>query len=244
MPDNDPARDPGATPPTILLTRPAAQAARFAESLRAEGIDRIVIAPLQAIEPVGDPPHLPHGAHVIFTSANAVAFAPPGAGRKAICVGARTAEAATARGYVAEVAGGTADALVAHLISAAPTAPLIHLHGRHVRGDIAARLSAAGMSATAAVIYDQIALPPSAAFHAACAQPRVIVPLFSPRSAQLFAHACPRPGPGATAIALSENVNAALPEAWQDRTVVTAAPTAAAMRAEITRSICHGKRTA
>ena len=62
-------------PPTIIITRPKAQAERFANDLQdAYGADLpILIAPLMRIDPVDPSGSLGSPDHVIFTSANAVA---------------------------------------------------------------------------------------------------------------------------------------------------------------------------
>jgi uroporphyrinogen-III synthase len=65
--------------PTVLVTRPAAQAARWVERLRAAGLDAQAL-PLIAIEPAADPAalqatwhDLPALALAMFVSPNAVA---------------------------------------------------------------------------------------------------------------------------------------------------------------------------
>jgi uroporphyrinogen-III synthase len=138
MPDNDAAR-PRAT---LLLTRPRAASERFAAEIAARDLPlEVVIAPLMEIVPTGDLPPLPEGAALIFTSSNAVEAAGPGQGRRAWCVGARTRQAAAEAGFDAVLAGATADELVAHVVDLRPDGPLVHVHGRHQRGDVADRLA-------------------------------------------------------------------------------------------------------
>lgn len=176
--------------PPVLLTRPAAQSVRFADQLRARfGPLRVVIAPLMA--PVFLRPALPdQAAGVIFTSETGVAAAVAGGWvlpRLAFCVGDRTAQAAQAAGFDARSAGGDATALVAMLAQDGAPGRLLHLRGAEARGDVAATLTAAGIPADEAVVYDQQAQPLTAEARAvlAAATP-AILPLFSPRSARLI----------------------------------------------------------
>lgn len=234
MPDNP---RPGARP-TLLLTRPHAQSARFAAELAARwpGL-AIVIAPLMEIVATGAAPPFAPGDAVIFTSANAIPFAGPGAGRTAWCVGAGTAARAAAAGFDARSADGAAEDLVALLRTARPEGRLWHLHGAHVRGDVVARLRAAGLAAEGHEVYAQRDLPPDAGFAAALDAAALLVPLFSPRSAALFAAAAGAPRPGAGAVALSPAVRAALPPDWQAVCDVAARPDAAALLDGLTRRI-------
>jgi hypothetical protein len=162
MADNDAAR-PRAT---LLLTRPRAASERFsAEIIRRDLPLDIVIAPLMEIVATDPPPPLPVGAELIFTSSNAVGLAGRGAGQRAWCVGARTASAATQAGFDGVVAGFSADDLVALLNDERPGARLVHLRGRHQRGDVADRLAAAGLSVTSHVVYEQVAVPARCVLH-------------------------------------------------------------------------------
>lgn len=238
MPDND----AHAARPCILLTRPRAQATRFAERLAqipaiASVRPEVIVSPLMAV--VGHPPptQWPDGAAAIFTSQNGVAFAGPGEGRKAWCVGQRTTVIAREAGFEAQCGGADADALVATLLEERPTAPVLHLHGTHLRGDVVARLRQGGLRAAGHLAYAQTALAPDACFAEALDKPRVIVPLFSPRSAQLFADAAGPPRPGAWIIALSQAVLSTLPPTWQSVTSKAHAPDADAMIAALARRI-------
>ncbi|MEE4120911.1 MAG: uroporphyrinogen-III synthase [Paracoccaceae bacterium] len=178
---------------TLLLTRPRPAALRFAAELEAATgpFAATVISPLLDIVPSGPFPRVSAEAALAFTSENAVAIAASRlapAGRRAWCVGTRTAEAARAAGFDAVVAGGDADALVALLLAERPMGEIVHLAGGHQRGDLAERLAAGGLTARRAVIYDQAPVPPTAEALAALGGPRpVLLPLFSPRSAALAA---------------------------------------------------------
>lgn len=170
----------------ILLTRPAPQSKRFAAALGLE----CLISPL--IAPRFLAPDLPAHKALILTSETGALAARGLAPCRAFCVGDRTAEVARSLGFDATSASGDAEALMA-LILSDPIAPLLHLRGREARGDIAARLTAAGLPTHEAVVYaqEEQALTPEAVA-ALQGQTPVIAPLFSPRSATILAAECAR----------------------------------------------------
>jgi uroporphyrinogen-III synthase len=243
MADNDNPREDEAARATVLLTRPQAQSDRFAAQIRARLPEvRVVVAPLMEIIATGPAPAIPEGDAVIFSSANGVAAAGPGQGRQAWCVGERTAAAAREAGYAACAAGRTADGLVAHLRQIRPAGRLVHLHGAHTRGDVAERLAEAGLPVAAVAVYDQVALEPGPDFAAALASTPLVVPLFSPRSAALFADAARRTTQGLDPralhlVALSPAVRDALPPTWQASTAIAERPDATAMLDGIARQV-------
>ena len=176
--------------PTVLLTRPAAQSASFAQSLRArvEGL-RVVVSPLMVtvFHTVTLPKEPLQG--VILTSQTGA----EAAGRLrtqlpdlAYCVGDRTAQVAREAGFRVQSAQGDAEALLALILREKPQA-LIHLRGREARGDLAQRLSAAGVFTQERVVYAQDAQPLSDdAVAVLSGKAPVLVPLFSPRSAEIL----------------------------------------------------------
>ncbi|MDK3017818.1 uroporphyrinogen-III synthase [Pseudodonghicola sp. IC7] len=179
------------------MTRPPDAADRFVAALDPALRARLALirAPLMQIVPCQARIALAGVAGVIFTSANGVRFADlPAATIRSLpayCVGRTTAEAAQDAGWQVVLTCPDADHLVAALTDARPVAPLLHLRGAHARGEIAGRLTAAGIETGAAVVYDQVLLPLSPAAQAALAGPEpVIVPLFSPRTARHFADIC------------------------------------------------------
>ncbi len=200
------------TRPTLLLTRPAAASARFARDFAARfGAEwPVVIAPL--METVFLSPPLSAGpfAGVILTSETAVgAYArltddrsPP-----AWCVGPRTAAAAQAAGFQARQGPGDAAGL-ARLLAAERHGVWLWPRGR----DVATDLTGVGPAIQPLIVYEQRPsdLPPPALALLAGAAP-VILPLFSPRSARLFAATGPHRAPLMVA-ALSQAVAAALPQ--------------------------------
>lgn len=175
----------------LLLTRPEAQSARFAAAFQARfGTDiAIRTAPIMAIRPTGVPVDLGGVSGLIFTSENGVsAFAETHQERSltAYCVGDRTAQAARAAGFAAYSARGTADDLIADLLKAPPAGRLIHLRGAHARGNVAERLTQAGLPTSECIVYDQTARPvPRDVLNAVAEARRTLLPLFSPRSAGL-----------------------------------------------------------
>ena len=191
MPDN--AQPPLIVPllpqPILILTRPAAAAARFCaqEAAMLEGVT-VLAAPVLEIVPVAAilPAAREHYRGVIFTSENGAAQAARlglPTDITAWCVGGQTARAAAAAGFTTRTAGGDAESLLALLETENVTGPLLHIRGAHARGDVAARLTARGVPCDLVVAYDQIALslPPDVLAAFAGAAP-VVVPLYSLRA--------------------------------------------------------------
>ena len=228
---------------TVLLTRPEPQSRRFAAQVadRLGPAVRIVIAPLMRIEPHGPLPVLAPGDVPVFTSeSGAEAFAALG-GRcagPAFAVGGRTAAAARRLGFAPVVEGPGDGAGLAGLIvgTAAPGgtpdggARVWHLHGSHVASDVAALLRARGMRAEGAAIYDQVALPLSAAAQALLAGGApVLVPVFSPRTARLLAGDLARARAPLGLAAISPAVARELPVQSAGKVAVAARADAAAV---------------
>lgn len=230
--------------PTILVTRPEAAAQRFAADLRAAGCTvPLTIAPILEIRPLpgalGAAPLAPDKVRgVILTSANGVeAFAaqcdlrPP-----AWCVGQSTARAAKAEGFDVCVTAVDADDLLRVMVATGTAGPFLHACGRHVRGDLAQRLTLAGLPTDAVALYDQIARPLGSAAEALLqGGASVILPLFSPRSARLLAKATQRAAAPLHLVAISDAAARAWAEAEDHARAATlrcaARPDAEAMRA-------------
>lgn len=167
--------------PLILLTRPAPQSDRFAAALGLRCLISALIAP-RFLAP--DIP--PHDA-LILTSETGAEAARGLLPCRAYCVGDQTAATARALGFDAISAQGDAEALIALILTTA-TGPLLHLRGREARGDIAARLTAAGIPTHEVIAYAQEERPLTPeAIIALRGQTPVVAPLFSPRSAALLA---------------------------------------------------------
>lgn len=195
---------PQSIPLPLLLTRPAAQGDRFAAELAAHLPGRFIPIATPLMEPVflaPDGTDAPSSA-VILTSETGVEAAASlrRAGHalpeRAWCVGDRTAQVAQAAGFSAISAKGDAEALIALILASQDPGPFLHLRGREARGDIAPRLTAQGCPTRSLVVYAQEPRPLAArATTALSGKGPVVVPLFSPRSAALFAEQGPFAAP-------------------------------------------------
>lgn len=164
-------------------------AGRLVGYWRQKGVD-VCISPLIEPEYEMHAPDLSGVRGLIFTSATAVqAFVNlcPNVHLPAYAVGDATAEAAREAGLDAISAEGDAEALIRRILADAPEGPLLHLRGRHARGAVAQRLSEAGCTTGEAVLYKQAAKPLTPQARALLeGQDLVIVPFFSPRTAEIF----------------------------------------------------------
>lgn len=227
--------------PTLLMTRPLEASERFVTSLQKDvALDDVVISPVLAICPTGNAPEPGAARGVIFSSAQAVHLYNGPTDLPAYCVGPHTTEVAKQRGFKAEQKGRNAEELVQALIGSAVPEPLLHLHGTHTRGKIAARLAAAGQDVRAVALYDQQPAQLSCDALALLDGERpVILPLFSPRSARLLsAQAQGRAERWVVSMSeqVAENAKGLLPA----RHLLASRPDAEAMRATIT-ALYHGK---
>ena len=183
--------------PILLLTRPQEGSERFAEKIRARFGDamQIVIAPLQEIEWMDFETDWRTPQALIFTSQNGILGWNRDDSRPSLpayCVGPQTSASARAEGHEAIECGGDAEALVAKILADNPRGPLLHICGEHSRGNIAERLSRAGIETQSRVAYRQKALSLSdTAEKALIGTKPIIAPLFSPRSVSLFCDALP-----------------------------------------------------
>ncbi len=187
--------DPQSRAPTVLLTRPAAQSARFGADLAARfpGIP-IVTSPL--ITPEFRRPALPdrQWGGLIFTSETGVAaarriaddgYALP---RRAFCIGDQTARVAGAEGFDAVSAQGDGQALMQLIQSSQVCGPLLYLHGAEVRMDVGSALNSAGFETVSAVGYIQRAQRFTAKVITLLRQTDpLLVPQFSARTGAVFA---------------------------------------------------------
>lgn len=178
--------------PTILLTRPAPQSQRWAKLIEAElGNDiPVVISPVIEIEFLQ--PDVPEGDFngVIFTSANAVsAFAQLTKDRDlaAYCVGARTAAIAKEYGFDAISADGSVDDLVPLIHSQRGSGRLLYPRGAYTARNLQEIFANSSIEITEFVTYRQTPKPLSQdALELLQSPGSVLIPLFSPRSAQIF----------------------------------------------------------
>ncbi|MDV7141074.1 uroporphyrinogen-III synthase [Tropicimonas sp. TH_r6] len=200
---------------SLLLTRPERAALRFQSECEARlgRFAHVVVSPLMKIVPLPfeDPP----GSNdiPIFTSENGVAvlaerdFVPD---HPVWCVGARTALRAQDAGFLVAGVEKDAENLVNRLLSSHPAGALVHVAGRHRRGDIVGRLCAAGHDARVVEVYDQAARPLSGpASRLLQSDETIVAPLFSPRSARLLAQEAGERRAVVHAICISEATRAA-----------------------------------
>ncbi|WP_295311290.1 uroporphyrinogen-III synthase [Roseobacter sp.] len=220
---------------SLLMTRPEGSNAGFVGMLppRVRSAVEVIESPLLSIESLGGTAAPGPQEEALFSSSNGVRFAPPGDGRRAWCVGARTTASAHDAGWEAVHAGDTAADLIRRILAERPAADLVHLSGAHTRGAICESLQAAGLRARRIVLYDQQLLSLSPAARALFDQPRqVIVPLFSPRIAVRFVAECPAPEQ-VIAVFLSDAVAAGTGQTAFLQRITAGTPDAVSMAASI-----------
>lgn len=196
----DPADPSTPSPPvSVLLTRPLAASQGVAEALAEKAAEQglkldIVVSPILEIRYLPLSTELDSEVSLVLSSAHSVAAlerAGQARGQRAYCVGDATARAAERAGLRAISAHGDAAALAELVQMQHVDGPLVWLRGAHVRGDLVARLTDAGVPISEIVVYDQAPqqLSQSAVQVLERSQP-VLVPLYSPRSAALVGAAC------------------------------------------------------
>lgn len=220
----------------VLVTRPRDQGEGFARKLIARFGDRVrpLIAPLMAPEYLAPPvPEGPFDA-VIFTSAHGV----EGARRLGVplprlawCVGRSTAAKAAEAGFETRSSDGDVNDLAAALLDAPERGRFLYLRGVDTAGELDKVLIANGIAALSLQVYLQKAIPLAGEAVTLLREARpVLVPLFSPRSARLFASALPPDTRAGLYLAAMSDVVAAAARDLPRLTLVTAArPDAEAM---------------
>lgn len=230
------------TDATILLTRPRAQSETFAEALRAAIPPdvTILVSPileirtLQITSPESRPDFLvltsAHAAQAISRSSGL-------AGCRAYCVGGATAEAARSAGADAIAAGGTARELIDRIRSDRPEGQGLYLRGRHVSVDLAAELEKSGIKVGSSVVYEQLPAELNAdARRVLDGASRVVLPVFSARSARLLAAATKEVRAILAVVAISSQVAAEWPDSRQIAGIA-AIPDASAMVSAVSASL-------
>ena len=229
---------------TLILTRPLRQSEAFAAAVAEAmpGRFAVLVSPLIQIAPAAGALDLGNLQGIVFTSANGVeqfASRSPERVLVAYCVGEMTAAAAQAAGFEALSADGDVNDLAALVIAAnRPGAgAFLHVRGRHAAGDLVGSLTAAGVAARAAEIYDQTPLPLAGPARTLLAEggPAVLA-LFSPRSARLFAAQARDAGwplARVTAVSIAAAADAGLDGLGLGRRVVAETPGRAGMVAAL-----------
>ncbi|NWG70426.1 MAG: uroporphyrinogen-III synthase [Parvularculaceae bacterium] len=224
---------------SVIVTRPAPDAAAFASLLAGRGMTAI-LSPVLRIDPIDISGEIGRGEALAFTSANAVrSYLQSGgaAGLRVYAVGEATAEAARAAGFGDVIAGASnADALSALIAAQAPERRerVLHVVGREETGDLVGRLRQAGVEARRVVGYAATPIE-TISREAAAALERggAWVAHFSPRSARLFCAAASAAALDAAiaktgAACLSAAVAEAAGPGWA-RKAVAVRPTAGAL---------------
>lgn len=232
---SDPSQGIGPGIP-VLVTRPRDQGEAFAAKLSARFGARVrpLVAPLMAPEYLM--PDLPEGRFdaVIFTSAHGVEGARrlgvqlP---RRAWCVGRSTAARAAAAGFDTRSSDGDVSDLIAALLAAPERGRFLYLRGVDTAGDLENALISKGISVLSLQVYLQKSIPLEGEPLVLLGRPGpVIVPLFSPRSAQLFARSVPADVSASLLVAAMSEAVAQAAATLPHLTLVTAArPEAKAM---------------
>ncbi len=220
--------------PVLLMTRPAEETERSLKMLQRTLLARVrvVKSPLLRIQFREIDCEFSGMRGSIFTSrqgVRAITHVTECRGLPAYCVGRVTTEEACRDGWRAECLGTNSRELVTALVLQKPDAPLIHFCGRHVRGDVAQTLSAAGYETQECVVYEQFAEQlTSDARRVLTSERTVIVPLFSARTARLFVQNAMDQSTLILA-AFSEDVAAELRNMIDSPVYISEEPTAAAM---------------
>ena len=211
----------------LLITRPAVDAAILAERLTALGHEALIEPMLTITALPFTLPNTPIAA-IILTSQHAVRTLRGhirSLGLKdvpALCVGEVTATAARKAGLCKVVeGGGDAKSLVTSMIAAlnprTDTGIVLHVRGRHARGDIAGELRRHGFDAREIIVYEAMAATnlSQEIRHAIAGHALDGVLFLSPRTANIFCELTANAGLGPqldniTAYCLSDAVAAEL----------------------------------
>jgi uroporphyrinogen-III synthase len=224
----------------LLLTRPLAQSQRFAQAAaqRFPALGQI-ISPLLVPRFLPQDTPLPDSAAVIFTSETGVEAAMRlgagiwgAGGQTAYCVGAQTAQAATAAGFHAIAAKADWRALASVIVQQHQSGQLLLLCAAEAPSLLQDDLRQHGKDVHRIDVYAQDPAKLSVSALAALnSDSHVIAPLFSPRSAQIFAAAAKGCSARVLVAAFSENVAAALQAAPFEAAMIEIAdrPNSAAM---------------
>ncbi len=218
----------------LVLTRPLPQAQQFADSFPRAITDHVTVHFSPLLDILHLQPEIISGdLDVIFTSENGVdafsALNDP-KGRRAFCVGDRTARAAQAAGFDALSASGTATDLI-ELVAAEGAGEVIYARGEHIARDLKVELGALGVPVHDLIVYAQNAVPLSAEITGLLSgAERVIFPLFSARSMRLLNEAIEGEiNAELIAVCISKNVSNAVPDGMFAEKHTCSAPNSAAM---------------
>jgi len=229
-------------PIALLLTRPLAQSQRFVRALARRGAHafqpsavQICISPLFEIIFQGALPDITPYRSLIFTSSNAVrAFSrlAPDCVIPSFTVGQATADTAVGFGLPAQMLGVDVQDFAKALLVFGPETPCLHLRGDLIRRKLAPELTQAGVTTDEAIVYRQNGVPlNSTARQILRGAAPVIIPLFSPRTAQRFRAEYAKAGGTAPiyVVALAPAIAAEMSDVNMANLVVAEHPNATAM---------------
>lgn len=222
--------------PTLLLTRPEADAEALAAALADLGVDSLVAPMMDVVHIPGPPLELDNVSGLLLTSANGVRALAARTDIRDIpvfAVGDATAKAAKTAGFVSVTsAGGDVDDLAEVVANACVpgNGVLLHAAGSVTAGDLAGRLEYIGYQVWREMLYEarpRDVMPK--AVRSAIADGRIDgVVLYSPRTARIFDRLVDAAGlrknvSDMVLFALSANVDMASAGPWAERHI-SAAP--------------------
>lgn len=174
--------------PLVLVSRPAVQASEFRQMLGSSVL--CISSPILEIEFLQlkfDPDNF---GGFIFASRNGVLAASRNfdlKGHRAFAVGRRTAQLASEFGMAVTHSNGGSNELVQHVAQANPEKKLMLVRGENSVGHVVENLASFGVAADQVVGYLQVPRQLSDEAKKALQGPKgILVPVFSPRSAQLL----------------------------------------------------------
>ncbi|KAJ57206.1 hypothetical protein ACMU_01555 [Actibacterium mucosum KCTC 23349] len=231
---------------TLLITRPADGARRFAAGFADMGGVQVIVSPVVGIRSISAAAHLPADGLLILASRAAVQRAQEvfvGRRNSAYCIGAETARFATRSGIEVLGTAPTAAHLVAKMRNHPPGKPLLHLRGQHSTGAIAKHLSAAGIACDETVVYAQIPRELSLKAHEILQKPfPVIMPLFSRFAARSLGDQLPAMPIAPALVAISQGVADAWSGPSPRLTLIAESPDGAAMHRGVADAIVAVQR--
>jgi uroporphyrinogen-III synthase len=227
--------------PHLLLTRPVVQARDFAEYLLEYGKKKfdVTYSPLFEINMLQADIEFSDVQALLFTSANGVrAFVHQyrAVNMQAFCVGQTTAKIARDSGFAAISADGDVAALadLAVELYQPGAGHYLHVRGAKTTGDLIGRLRKMRVRTDQVVLYEQTPLKLTPVALELLASYKVILPLFSPRTARLFAQEVSAIDlVGVTAVCISESTRQPLLQLTGCTCVIAPVPTRVAMRQAI-----------
>ena len=223
----------------ILLTRPYDQALRFSENLVRLGVisKNILVDPITKIEGVDVSYNFSSVRGLLITSANAVAYLPAalvGSKLPTFCVGEATTRAALKQGLMAQHLATTAQELYNVLSARFLEGPLLHLRGTHTTLDFEAYFQDTPTEVQNLIIYQQIVQDLGLATYTLLrGTVSIVLPIFSPRSAELLCGLDLNWGPH-ICVAISEAVAVPCRTAGFGQVLVSPEPSAGSMLSKVT----------